>query len=115
MIEGIRAGKDEILERGSPTRRRGSSVTLVCVKGKSKRNITFNLPTALIRRLRLAAAKRNQSMNQFVCREIEAATSPPDVRAAHRKLMAVIRKNTRDYGIGDQISWKREDLYDRVR
>ena len=93
-----------------------SRATLKYVKSE-RRNVTLSLPEPLLRRFRVYAAKRNQSMTALMTFAIqrELETEGDEAREkAKRRLIQRMEKGL-DLGTGGKITWKREDLYDRDR
>jgi hypothetical protein len=66
-----------------------------------------------LRRFRVYAAERNQSMTSLMA---DATRKMVDEDAAAEKVKQRFRnrmRNAKDWGTGGIIPWKREDLYDR--
>ena len=82
------------------------------------RNVTLSLPEPLLRRFRVYAAKRNQSMTAVMTiaiqRELETEGKDEEHEKARRRLIQRMEKGW-NLGTGGKITWKREDLYDRDR
>jgi plasmid stability protein len=79
------------------------------------RNLTINLPEPLIRKLRVCAAERNQSMTAVVKEAIERTVDDNREaarKAAGKRLVERLR-NSPNRGIGGKITWTRDELYDR--
>jgi plasmid stability protein len=77
------------------------------------RNLTIHLPEQLIRRLRVCAATRNQSMTAVVKEAIERILVEDGVRDAAASRLIRRLQNAPDRGIGGKISWTRDELHDR--
>lgn len=77
------------------------------------RNLTIHLPEQLIRRLRVCAATRNQSMTAVVKEAIERTLVEDSVRDAAASRLIRRLRNAPDRGIGGKISWTRDELHDR--
>ena len=93
--------------------RTDSSATLIYVA--AKKNVTLSLPEPLLRKFRVYAAERNQSMTALMTEAIRKMTEEETDREkekAKRRFFERL-KNPPGKGPGDNIPWKREDLYDR--
>jgi plasmid stability protein len=74
------------------------------------RNLTIRVPEQLIRRLRVCAAIRNQSMTTVVREAIERTLAEDSERETAASRLIQRLENAPDRGIGGGISWNREDL-----
>ena len=80
---------------------------------KDHRNVTLSLPEPLLRKFRVHAASRNQSMSAIMTEAIRNLTERDDrVEAANRRLIAQIR-NAPDLGTHGKITWTRDELHGR--
>jgi metal-responsive CopG/Arc/MetJ family transcriptional regulator len=83
---------------------------------KDHRNVTLSLPEPLLRRFKVHAAERNQSMTALMTEAIrsliERENSEQQAAAAKRRILARIR-NAPDWGTAGRIGWSREDLHER--
>jgi predicted transcriptional regulator len=80
---------------------------------KERRNVTLSLPEALLRRFRVHAAERNQSMTALMTEAIRSLMEREEQAAgAKRRFLARIR-NAPDWGTAGRIGWSREDLHER--
>ena len=84
------------------------------MKAKTHKNVTLSLPETVLRRFRVFAAERNQSMSSLMTQAIEKLMGRDDdeYKKASRRLIQRMR-NAPDLGTKGKIPWKREDLYDR--
>lgn len=80
---------------------------------KTHRNLTVNLPEPLLRRLRVCAALRNESMTAVIREEIERTVegSAEGQKAAHRLVRRL--RTSPDRGVGRRIEWTRDQLHER--
>lgn len=77
------------------------------------RNLTLNLPAPLIRKLRIYAAQRSQSMTAVVKEAVERITEEnSESHKAAKRLIERLR-NSPDRNVGGKITWARDQLYDR--
>ena len=77
------------------------------------KNVTLSLPEPLLRRFRVYAAVRNQSMTKVMAEAItKMMEQDAESAKADRRFLKRIR-NASDRGTGDVISWTREELYER--
>lgn len=77
------------------------------------KNVTLSLPEPLLRRFRIFAATRNQSMTSLMAESIRR-TMDQDVdtdRAARRFLERI--EKAPDRGTGGVIRWTRDELHER--
>jgi plasmid stability protein len=77
------------------------------------RNLTIHLPEQLIRKLRICAAIRNQSMTALVKEAIERTLVEDRVREAAASRLIRRLQNAPDRGIGGSVSWTRDEIHDR--
>jgi len=77
------------------------------------RNLTIHLPEQLIRQLRVCAATRNQSMTTLVKQAIERTLVENSVREAAASRLIKRLQNAPNRGIGDKVSWTRDEIHDR--
>jgi hypothetical protein len=83
------------------------------VKTTRHKNVTLSLPEPLLRRFRIYAATRNQSMTRLMAESIRRMLDQ-DVdadRAAQRFLERI--ENAPDRGTGGVIGWTRDELHER--
>ena len=76
------------------------------------KNVTLSLPEPLLRRFRIYAASRNQSMTKLMTDAIRLLMDQESERAAKRRIIERMR-NAPDLGTKGVIKWTREELYDR--
>jgi hypothetical protein len=78
-----------------------------------KQNITLSLPKDLLQKAKILAVKRNTSLSgllsDFLARMTNEEEAYKIAQARHRRLL----KKGFDFGLKGEISWKREDLYER--
>jgi len=80
---------------------------------KSHRNVTLSLPEPLVRRFKVYAATRNQSMTGLMAEAITGLMDQDEQTAkAKRRFLERIR-NAPDRGTGGAIHWTREELHER--
>lgn len=80
---------------------------------KEQTNVTLSLPDALLRRFRIYAASRNQSMSSLMTMAVrQMIDQDAQTRAAKRRFLERIR-NAPDRGAGDVIQWTRDELHER--
>ena len=76
------------------------------------KNVTLSLPEPLLRRFRIYAASRNQSMTKLMTEAIRLLMDQESERAAKRRIIERMR-DAPDLGTKGVIKWTREELYDR--
>ena len=76
------------------------------------KNVTLSLPEPLLRRFRIYAASRNQSMTKLMTEAIRLLMDQESDCAAKRRIIERMR-NAPDLGTKGVIKWTREELYDR--
>jgi len=85
------------------------------VKTGSHRNVTLNLPEALLQDFKVFAAQRNQSMTALAAEAIRQIMQAPldKDRLAARARMFDRMKNAKDRTNGRGITWTRDEIYER--
>jgi hypothetical protein len=89
--------------------------TLKTVKSKSKEhtNVTLSMPESLLRRFRVFAAARNQSMSGLMTSAISGLIEQESLtQRAKRRFLERIR-NAPDRGIKGKVQWTRDELHER--
>jgi hypothetical protein len=77
---------------------------------KARKNVTLSLPEPLLRRFRVYAAARNESMTSVMAEAIRAIIERDEQTAAmNRRFLERIR-NAPDRGAGP---WTREEMHER--
>jgi metal-responsive CopG/Arc/MetJ family transcriptional regulator len=80
---------------------------------KEQTNVTLSLPEALIRRFRVFAAARNQSMSSLMALAIrDLIEQDAQTQRAKRRFLEKIR-NAPDRGTKGKIQWTRNELHER--
>ena len=80
---------------------------------KPHRNVTLSLPEPLVRRFKVYAATRNQSMTGLMAEAIQSLMDEDEQTAkAKRRFLERIR-NAPDRGTGGAVHWTREELHER--
>ncbi|MGO4883801.1 MAG: CopG family transcriptional regulator [Bryobacteraceae bacterium] len=83
------------------------------MKVAKHRNVTLSLPEPLLRRFRIYAATRNQSMTSLVVESIRRMIEQDfDADRAARRFLARI-ESAPDRGTGGVIRWTRDELHER--
>jgi hypothetical protein len=78
------------------------------------RNVTLSLPEPLLRRFRVYAATRHQSMSSLMEDAIrKLVDEDAEYEKAGRRMIERMR-NSPDRGTGDKIPWTRDELYDEM-
>jgi metal-responsive CopG/Arc/MetJ family transcriptional regulator len=80
---------------------------------KEQTNVTLSLPDKLLRRFRVFAATRNQSMSSLITVAIsEMIEQESQTQRAKRRFLERIR-NAPDRGTKGKIQWTRDELHER--
>jgi metal-responsive CopG/Arc/MetJ family transcriptional regulator len=80
---------------------------------KEQTNVTLSLPDKLLRRFRVFAATRNQSMSSLITVAIsEMIEQESQTQRARRRFLERIR-SAPDRGTKGKIQWTRDDLHER--
>lgn len=80
---------------------------------KNQANVTLSLPESLLRRFRVFAASRNQSMSSLMTSAIrELIEKDTQTQRAKRRFLERIR-NAPDRGTKGKIPWTRDELHER--
>jgi len=80
---------------------------------KEHRNVTLSLPEPLLRRLRVYAATRNESMTSVAAEAIRALIERDESSAAANRRLLERMRNAPDRGIGGKITWTRDEIHER--
>ena len=86
--------------------------TLFYVKGDSK-NVTLSLPEPLLRRFRVYAATRNQSMTSLMTEAIRMLMDQDQQRERAKKRFLDRLREGRNLGTFGTAKWTREELHER--
>jgi hypothetical protein len=78
-----------------------------------RRNVTLSLPEPLLRRFRVYAAERNQSMTRLMEDAIRNLMVEDRSRAKAQKRFLERIRNAPDRGTGGVIRWTRDELHER--
>jgi hypothetical protein len=80
---------------------------------KEHRNVTLSLPEPLLRKFKIYAATRNQSMTSVIAEAIRTLVDQDEqtVKATRRFLERV--RNAPDRKTGGIIAWTRDELHER--
>jgi metal-responsive CopG/Arc/MetJ family transcriptional regulator len=80
---------------------------------KDQTNVTLSLPEKLLRRFRVFAATRNQSMSSLITVAIsDMIERESQTQKARRRFLERIR-NAPDRGTKGKIQWTRDELHER--
>jgi metal-responsive CopG/Arc/MetJ family transcriptional regulator len=80
---------------------------------KEQTNVTLSLPEALLRRFRVFAASRNQSMSSLMTLAVRhMIDQDAQTQRAKRRFLERIQ-NAPDRGTKGKISWTRDELHER--
>ena len=77
------------------------------------KNVTLSLPEPVLKRFRVYAAERNQSMTSLMTRAIEKLIDRDGAYEKKKRRFIERMHNAPDLGTKGKIPWKREELYDR--
>ena len=84
-------------------------VTLIHVK----RNVTLALPADTLRRLKVLAAERDSSISRMLTEQLdELLERESGYERARKRSLATLARGY-DLGIGDKVSWTRDELHER--
>ena len=77
------------------------------------KNVTLSLPEPLLRKFRVYAAERNESMTHLMAEAIRRMVDEDgQAERAKRRLIERMR-NATDRGTGGKATWTREELHER--
>lgn len=80
---------------------------------KEQTNVTLSLPESLLRRFRVFAAERNQSMSSLMTLAIrDMIERNVQTQRAKRRFLERIR-NAPDRGTKGEFQWTRDELHER--
>jgi len=77
------------------------------------KNVTLSLPEPLLRKFRVYAASRNQSMTKLMAEAIRLLMDQESERASAKRRILARMENAPDLGTSGVIRWTREALYER--
>ncbi len=77
------------------------------------KNVTLALPEPLLRRFRIFAASRNQSMTSLMARAVQKMVDEDGEYEKAKKQSLKNMRNARDIGLTGKITWTRDELYER--
>ena len=80
---------------------------------KDTQNITLSLPKDLLIKARHLAIDRHTSVSGLLARFLETIVDDQDIYEKAMKHYVGIIEQKHNLNNGEEISWKREDLYDR--
>ena len=77
------------------------------------RNITLALPDDLLRRIKVIAAKEDESVSSLLTRTLRQIVEQEEAyEESHRAMMKTVRKGF-DLGTYGRIGWSRDSLHER--
>lgn len=76
-------------------------------------NVTLSLPQGLLRKFRVYAASRNQSMTAIMTESIRLLVDQEDRNAKAKSRFLKRIRNAPDRGTRGTITWTRDELYER--
>ena len=79
----------------------------------TRRNVTLSLPEPLLRRFRVYAAERNQSMTSLMEEAIGNLIDENSFRAKARERFLTRIRNAPARGTMGSIRWSRDELHER--
>ena len=86
--------------------------TLIYVK--EHKNVTLSLPETLLRRFRVYAASRNQSMTSLMAEAIRNMMEQDQQATTRNRQRFLDRiRHAPDRGTGGRLRWTRDDLHER--
>jgi predicted transcriptional regulator len=80
---------------------------------KEHTNVTLSLPETLLRRFRIYAAARNQSMTGLMTEAIRTLIEQDEQSAKAKRRFLERIQNAPDRGTRGKIRWTREELHER--
>ena len=80
---------------------------------KEQQNVTLSLSAPLLRKFRVYAAERNQSMTSLMEEAILNLMDRETSREAARRRFFERMENAPNRGTGGKISWTRDEIHER--
>lgn len=77
------------------------------------KNVTLSLPEPLLRRFRIYAAERNESMTALMAQAIRQMVDESERAGRAKKRFLERIRNAPDRGTRGTIRWNREELHER--
>ena len=83
------------------------------MSSRETRNLTLNLPASLLRRFRIYAASRDQSMTQLISIAMQRMLAEDDNWETSKRRMVERMRNATDRGTKGVIAWTRDEIHER--
>ena len=83
------------------------------MKAAAHRNVTLSLPEPLLRKFRVYAAQRNQSMTSLVADAIRKMVDQDSEYEKNKRLFIEGMKNAPRLGTHGKIPWTRDEIHER--
>ncbi|MGH9584585.1 MAG: hypothetical protein ACRD4O_16810 [Bryobacteraceae bacterium] len=80
---------------------------------KATKNVTLSLPEPLLRRFRVYAAERNQSMTTLMAEAIRRLMDRDEQTANAKRRFLERMRNSPGRGTGGVVTWTRDELHER--
>lgn len=77
------------------------------------KNVTLSLPGPLLRKFRIYAASRNESMTSVMAQAIQKLMDQDEQRSAAKRRFLDRIRNAPGRGTRGKVTWTREELHER--
>lgn len=77
-------------------------------------NVTLSLPEPLLRRFRVYAAERNQSMTALMTEAIKRMVDEDSSKEARHRRIVERMQSAPDRGTKGKITWTRDEIWERT-
>lgn len=82
-------------------------------EAKEHKNVTLSLPGPLLRKFRVYAASRNESMTSVMAQAIQKLMEQDEQCAISKRRFLERIRNAPDRGTGGRVTWTRDELHER--
>ena len=79
----------------------------------NKQNVTLSLPKSLLKKAKILAASRDESLSEFLRESLEARVREASGYKKARTRQLRLLKEGLDFGTGGRIAVSRDDLHER--
>ncbi len=78
-----------------------------------RQNVTLSLPKETLRKAKILAAERQTSLSALLTETLEEIVAKSDRYEIAKQRQLVLMERGFDFGLGDTITWTRDDLHER--
>lgn len=78
-----------------------------------RQNVTLSLPKETLRKAKILAAERQTSLSALLTETLEEIVAKTDRYEIAKQHQLVLMERGFDFGLGETITWTRNELYER--